>query len=493
MRTRPTTTSWLGRAATWLLLATFPPVLAACGGGSGNEGAGEDSDPPPAPVLSTITTYSSPDAAYRVAEAIVNNVPTVAGGTPEAFSVDPALPPGLTLDTATGVISGTPTAPTGPATYTITVSNEAGQSTGTVDIIVGPELPAAVESLPAGFAARALVSGLPNAPRVAKMALAPDGRLFFVLVATATDTGEVRVYDPATGNHTLFASLTIFSGGHQGVLGLALDPGFGSNGFVYVLASTPGDGNTTVDRMVVYRYTEASGVGTNRQIVIDDLPTSPQGGINVGGEIVFDNSGALLVSIGDIDDPSTSQADTSVSLAGKVLRYDVSSLPATPASGNPTPGDPEWCRGLRNTFAMTVHPTTGGIFGADNGPASDDELNYLQGGRNFEWMDAMVGNAGRIIRNYPDVIVPTGLAWHDGSGWGEAYADSLFLVTYDQQHIIRFEMSGNNKTDIDRETTWGVFREVEVLHKPLDIEVDRSDGSLYVSTFTGIYKIEKFN
>lgn len=489
MRCLPTTQR-SGVAAAWLLLAIIPPVLAACGGGSGSEGV---EVVPPAPALSTITAYTLPSAAYRVGEVIPDNAPTVEGGTPVAFTIDPALPAGLSLDAQTGVIAGTPSTQAGPATFTVTVSSEAGDSQTTVDIVVGPQLPAAVESLPAGFSARALVSDLPNAPRVAKMALAPDGRLFFVLVATATNTGQVRVYDPNTSTHTLFASLTIFTGGHQGVLGLALDPDFTTNGFVYALASTPGDGMTTSDRMVVYRFTDVGSVGTNQQIAIDNLPTSPQGGINVAGEILFDNTGALLVSIGDTGDPTTSQANTSVSLAGKLLRYDVSTLPATPAAGNPTANDPEWCRGLRNTFALAVHPTTGGIFGADNGPASDDELNYLQAGRNFEWMDAIVGNPGRKIRNYPDVIVPTGLAWHDGSGWGEDYDNSLFMVTYDLQHIIRFEMSGTSMTDIDRETTWGVFREVEVLHKPLDVLVHPLTGSLYVSTFTGIYRIDKFN
>lgn len=478
-----------GTTALGLLLVACFPVLAACGGGRGNGGGGI----PSAPVLSTITTYASPTAAYRVAEPIVANVPTMDGGVPESFSIDPALPSGLALDPTTGVITGTPTAEVAASTYTVTVSNGAGTATSTVDIVVGPAMDPVFELLPEGFTAEALVSGLPNNPRVAKIALAPDGRVFFILVATATDTGEVRVWDPATGSHTLFASVTVFSGGHQGLLGLALAPDFATSGFVYVLASTPGDGQTTSDRMVVSRFTDVASIGMNQVTMVDDLPTSPQGGINVAGEIAFDLTGALLVSIGDIGDPTTSQAPSSTSLAGKLLRYDVSTSPATPAAGNPQAGDPEWCRGLRNTFGIAVHPVTGGIFGADNGPASDDELNFLQAGRNFEWMDAVVGNAGRKLRNYPDVIVPTGMDWHDGTGWGADYANDLFMVSYDLQNIHRFEMSGASFTDIDNETVWGRLREVTVLHKPLDIAVNRLDGSMLVSTFTGIYRITKFN
>ena len=80
------------------------------------------------------------------------------------------------------------------------------------------------------------------------------------------------------------------------------------------------------------------------------------------------------MSIGDVEDPSAAQADASVSLGGKVLRYDVLDAgnpddPATIPADNPFVNSPEWCRGLRNTFGLALHPSTGGLFGADNGPA----------------------------------------------------------------------------------------------------------------------------
>ena len=73
---------------------------------------------------------------YCVGTAIANNSPSNGGGTPTAYSVSPALPVGLNFDTNTGVISGTPTAATGLATYTVTASNSCGSTTKDLDITV---------------------------------------------------------------------------------------------------------------------------------------------------------------------------------------------------------------------------------------------------------------------------------------------------------------------------------------------------------------------
>ena len=60
--------------------------------------------------------------------------PTANGGTIVSFSVSPSLPAGLSLDTSTGAISGTPTAVTSSASYTITATNTGGTDTASVTI-----------------------------------------------------------------------------------------------------------------------------------------------------------------------------------------------------------------------------------------------------------------------------------------------------------------------------------------------------------------------
>ena len=92
------------------------------------------------------------------------------------------------------------------------------------------------------------------------------------------------------------------------------------------------------------------------------------------------------------------------------------------------------------------------------------------------------------MQTWVDVIVPTGLAWHDGAGWGAEYENDLFLCSYDDQVVRRFQVSGASFVNVDVEETFARFQEGGIDHKPLNVEVG-ADGSLYVSTFTGIYRI----
>jgi len=81
-------------------------------------------------------SYSSNPATYTKDTAITNNMPTSSGGAVVSYSVSPALPPGLTLNTSTGVISGTPTAVTSTASYTVTATNSGGPTTASLSIAV---------------------------------------------------------------------------------------------------------------------------------------------------------------------------------------------------------------------------------------------------------------------------------------------------------------------------------------------------------------------
>ena len=90
--------------------------------------------------------YAVNPAVYAVGTAITPNTPSYAGGVVSSWSVSPALPAGLSLDASTGILSGTPTAVTALAVYTIAGTNAAGSTAVDVTLTVTAPPP------PAGLA-----------------------------------------------------------------------------------------------------------------------------------------------------------------------------------------------------------------------------------------------------------------------------------------------------------------------------------------------------
>ena len=115
-----------------LLLIGVSVLGVACGGSGGGSGSGI----PPSGLA-----YSSDQALYTVGVAIIPNSPSSSGGAAVSYSVAPALPVGLSFNTSTGVISGTPTVVTTTATYIVTAANASGYTTAGLSIAVDAPAP----------------------------------------------------------------------------------------------------------------------------------------------------------------------------------------------------------------------------------------------------------------------------------------------------------------------------------------------------------------
>lgn len=113
------------------LLAVACLLTSACGGGGGGGSGGEN--PPQNPAPSGLT-YQNP-AAYVTGVPIESLRPSVSGSV-ASYSVSPALPSGVTLDTTTGQISGTPTAAAPRTTHRVTASNGTGAASFDLSIEV---------------------------------------------------------------------------------------------------------------------------------------------------------------------------------------------------------------------------------------------------------------------------------------------------------------------------------------------------------------------
>jgi len=123
-----------------LLTALLSTLVAACGGGGG--GGGGDGSTPAVTPPSALSYADSPVTAV-VGAALPTLKPTVVG-TVTSYSVSPDLPAGLSLSTTSGDITGTPTAETADAVYTVTASNAGGHATFGLHLAVNPAAPTAL-------------------------------------------------------------------------------------------------------------------------------------------------------------------------------------------------------------------------------------------------------------------------------------------------------------------------------------------------------------
>ena len=102
-------------------------------------------------VAPSSLAYSPSSFTLTKGTAMTTVTPTVSGGTITSWSVSPSLPAGLSIDASTGAVSGTPTAVTSSATYTVTASNSGGSDTATLTIVVNDVVPSSLTYSPNSF------------------------------------------------------------------------------------------------------------------------------------------------------------------------------------------------------------------------------------------------------------------------------------------------------------------------------------------------------
>jgi glucose/arabinose dehydrogenase len=225
---------------------------------------------------------------------------------------------------------------------------------------------------------REQVGGTITNPTV--MAFANDGRIF-----VAEQSGKLRVIK---GNILLpnsFVSLTVDSNGERGLIGIALDPDFTTNNFIYLYYTV----NVAPIHNRISRFTANGDVvvaGSEKIILeLDDLSNATN---HNGGALAFGNDGKLYVAIGENATPANAQnLDT---YHGKLLRINKDgSAPAdNPFNTNGVSEQKKriWSYGLRNPFTFSIQPTTGKIFLNEVGQGTWEEINDASiGGRNFGW------------------------------------------------------------------------------------------------------------
>ncbi|MGH9905439.1 MAG: PQQ-dependent sugar dehydrogenase, partial [Pyrinomonadaceae bacterium] len=225
-------------------------------------------------------------------------------------------------------------------------------------LVLGGYSSATGATLPAGFT-ETQIGGL-SSPTA--MELAPDGRLFVCLQG-----GQLRVIKNDALLPAPFLTVPTDSSGERGLLGIAFDPNFHSNNFVYIYFTVA----TQPVHNRVSRFT-ANGdvVVPGSEVIILELNNLSAGNHN-GGAIHFGADGKLYIAVGD--NAVGSNAQTLDNLLGKILRINADgSIP----SDNPFFIDATginraiWALGLRNPFTFAFQPVTNRMFINDVGQST---------------------------------------------------------------------------------------------------------------------------
>jgi glucose/arabinose dehydrogenase len=290
---------------------------------------------------------------------------------------------------------------------------------------------------------------------------APDGRLF-----VTERPGRVRI---VTGSNSELALTLdgVFAQGEAGLLGLALDPEFSQNRFVYLYYSAIVGGGA-VNRIV--RYREVNSRLAERVVLLDNIPAA---NIHDGGRLRFGPDGLLYASAGDAANANLAQ--DVASLAGKLLRLNRDgSAPRDNRFSSPV-----YTYGHRNPQGFDWHPTSGDLWAAEHGNSGNDEVNAIGAGQNFGWprIEANASQPGMEVPKafFNPAIAPSGASFYRGQRIPQ-FANNLFVATLRGTHLLRLTVDpgAGRITGSERllEGAYGRLRDV----------ISGPDGYLYFCT-----------
>jgi glucose/arabinose dehydrogenase len=297
------------------------------------------------------------------------------------------------------------------------------------------------------------------------LAFAPDGRLFFT-----ERPGRVRIIrDTTLVPQPALTLPDVNADGEGGLLGLALDPGFATSGWLYLVYTARRAGDTPVNRLV--RYREVNGTLGEPAVLFDDIPAA---GIHNGSRVRFGPDGKLYMTMGDASDASAAQ--DLAALNGRIFRMNAD---GTTPRDNPFVS-PTYSYGHRNPQGIDWHPASGDLWETEHGASGNDELNRIQAGRNYGWpiIEARETRPGMEtpIRFYTPAIAPSGASFYRGAAF-PAFQNNLFFATLRGQHLhrVRFDPVNPRRVVAEERLLEGRFGRLR------DV-VPGPDGGLYVAT-----------
>lgn len=313
------------------------------------------------------------------------------------------------------------------------------------------------------------------------LAFLPDGRMLVTERA-----GNVIIFASGAVNASRIGTFVVpdvRAQGESGLMGIAVDPEFARNGFVYVCASRSDEGEF---RNQVLRL-KLSG----NELALDGFVIRAgmrAANVHDGCILRFGPDRKLWVTMGDSATSRLSQDPSS--LNGKVLRVNTDG--SIPTDNPVLPGRNErstiFSLGHRNPQGLAFQPGSGVPVEVEHGQDTHDELNILVAGANYGWPTAEGPNSPRrcsaagvcfsdpVWSSGDRTLATSGATFLSGANWG-TWAGSLMVATLKESDLRRFVFEGTtvSAAEVLLDNKYGRLRS----------PVLGPDGVLYVTTSNG--------
>lgn len=264
-------------------------------------------------------------------------------------------------------------------------------------------------------------------------------------------------------------------GSEEGLMGLAVDPNYSENKFIYI-SYAYGKGNDMYIKVV--RYKDNGNNLSDELVLIDKIPGAKN---HAGCRLRFGPDGKLYITTGDATDRDIAQELDN--LGGKILRINSDgSIP----SDNPFPNSLVWSYGHRNPQGIDFFPGTSVLWSTEHGPSGfdgpggGDEVNVIVKGGNYGWPivshnGSKEGMISPVLEFTPAEAPASGMFYK--SGIISQFKNNYFFGCLRGRGIIRVVVDEKNPEKVTsfekmKDVSYGRIREI----------AEGPDGAIYFST-----------